>query len=331
MLDPVVLTGSLAEEPAAWRLLAEIPFGAREAQLGYVPARPDAYVGGVPPSFAVDGDGSIWILDYVKERVAHFTASGAYLGSAGRFPVGGPWRVRDVQLHDGSLIVLRGHIATAASAVTVLDGTEPGPMRGIRLGDDPVILYSLVPGTPSLTGELHGYALTPEHPAGSGPSGWVEVDPDVGSVTERRGVPLSGGNSMDIAWPLDARLQPVSQRLEVTFVAPDGSSVLPLRFRLVRRVGSAALQHRVTVWVQGAGPHGLATFLRILSSGRDEGLALGGWWYLHVSDDGSPLIWERLPEPGIPTEAQIRYLTTSPDGSVYLMLLGPWGARIYRR
>ena len=48
------------------------------------------------------------------------------------------------------------------------------------------------------------------------------------------------------------------------------------------------------------------------------------------ADDGSALVWERLPEPGIPTEAQTRFLTTAPDGSVYLMLLGPWGAGIYR-
>ncbi len=330
-LDPVVLTASLAERPAAWRLVTEIPFGSREAQLGYVPEASDAYVGGVPPSFAVDRDGSVWILDYVKGRVAHYAATGDYLGSLGRFPVGGVWRVRDLQVRDGSLVVLRGNILTAASAVTVFDGGDQRPMKEVTLGDEPAILYSLVPGTPTLTGELHGFGSTADHPAGSGPSGWVEVNPDLGSVRERAGVPLSGGNNMDIASPLDVHLRSLPDRLEVTFLADDGSSVLPLRFRLVRRVGSPVLRHSVAVWVQGARPHGLSASVRIVTSGRDEDLTLGGWWYLEVSDDGSALVWERLPDPGIPTEAQVRYLTTAPDGSVYLMLLGPRGARIYRR
>ncbi len=165
VLDPVVLTASLAEVPAAWRLVAEIPFGPRPEELGYVPEAADAYVGGVPPSFAVDRDGSIWILDAVKERLVHVSASGEYLGSVGRFPIEGAWRARDVQLLDGSLVVLRGHVATAATALTVVDRVgRQGPMRAIELDSEPVILYSIVPGAATLTGELHGYAATPEHP-----------------------------------------------------------------------------------------------------------------------------------------------------------------------
>jgi hypothetical protein len=57
----------------------------------------------------------------------------------------------------------------------------------------------------------------------------------------------------------------------------------------------------------------------------------GGRWILQVSDDGSPLVWERLPDSRIADEGQVRHLTVGPDGAVYLMVAGPNGETIYRR
>jgi hypothetical protein len=61
---------------------------------------------------------------------------------------------------------------------------------------------------------------------------------------------------------------------------------------------------------------------------RDVG---DGRWLLGVFDDGSPLIWERLPEQSLAPEWATRTLTATPDGAVYLMLAQPDGVSIYRR
>src|SRR5206468_13059415 len=57
-----------------------------------------------------------------------------------------------------------------------------------------------------------------------------------------------------------------------------------------------------------------------------------GTWYLQVSSDGHPLIWERVPEDG--GRKDIRHLRTfagGPDDAVYQMRIVRTGVQILRR
>lgn len=55
----------------------------------------------------------------------------------------------------------------------------------------------------------------------------------------------------------------------------------------------------------------------------------GSRWFLRMGR--SAVLWERLPDPGIPDEAQHRHIAAGLDGTVYLMVLTKEGAQIYRR
>jgi hypothetical protein len=50
-----------------------------------------------------------------------------------------------------------------------------------------------------------------------------------------------------------------------------------------------------------------------------------------VSDDGSPIVWERLPVGTLSDEWQERHVGVGPDGAIYLMLARPDGMEIVRR
>jgi len=77
------LTADLRERAPDWKRLAFIPFGRGEARLGHEvpPVHTDRPL--MPPSFAVARDGSFWILDVVKRRIAHYAPGGSYLGEVG--------------------------------------------------------------------------------------------------------------------------------------------------------------------------------------------------------------------------------------------------------
>src|SRR6266540_181903 len=62
---------------------------------------------------------------------------------------------------------------------------------------------------------------------------------------------------------------------------------------------------------------------------RDASRYGGGRWLLRLGR--SPVLWERLPNPGISDEAQGRYLALRPDGGIYLMVAKKGGMLILRR
>ena len=53
--------------------------------------------------------------------------------------------------------------------------------------------------------------------------------------------------------------------------------------------------------------------------------------FLELSDDGSPVIWERVPVPQIDDESVIRRLAVGPDHALYLMQVNAHEVSIYRR
>ena len=54
-------------------------------------------------------------------------------------------------------------------------------------------------------------------------------------------------------------------------------------------------------------------------------------WLLALFDDGTPLIWERLPDERLSDENLVRHITTGPDGSIYLVIPRRDGMYVYRR
>ena len=67
------------------------------------------------------------------------------------------------------------------------------------------------------------------------------------------------------------------------------------------------------------------------ASSKDARRYGGGRWFLELEDDGSPLVWERLPNVPLEDEDVVRHLAAGPDGSVYLMQVDRKGVSIYRR
>jgi hypothetical protein len=57
----------------------------------------------------------------------------------------------------------------------------------------------------------------------------------------------------------------------------------------------------------------------------------GGSWLLRYPTDGSPLVFERLPEPAMEDGYQARHLAVDDSGRVYLLLTLRGGMAIYRR
>ncbi|HVT64171.1 MAG TPA: hypothetical protein VHD81_03390 [Mycobacteriales bacterium] len=75
---------NFADPPERWRTVATFSYGERADQLGAPGgSRANGAAGGAepfPPAAIVVADDSLWVLDQVKHRVAHFTLSGRYLG-----------------------------------------------------------------------------------------------------------------------------------------------------------------------------------------------------------------------------------------------------------
>src|SRR5262249_59292 len=78
-LPPIELPPYLSERPGRWDPVTTIPFGADESSLLFQPEREAPTV--EPSSFAIAGDGTIWILDAGNARIAHYSRAGRFLGA----------------------------------------------------------------------------------------------------------------------------------------------------------------------------------------------------------------------------------------------------------
>ena len=67
----------------------------------------------------------------------------------------------------------------------------------------------------------------------------------------------------------------------------------------------------------------------MMSIGDGQGMPVGAW-YLEISAEGGPPVFEQLPGDGDIGNIR-RYLTVGPDGQVYWMRLLDDGLHIYKR
>src|SRR6266511_4370212 len=107
----LILTAELSERPARWQKLFFVPFGDLSSELGFKFFHES--VNSQPSSFSVAADGSVWIADRWKDRVAHYSSAGKFLGAVKvprpprRVSIGqNRSRIRDIVLSDDLLYAL---------------------------------------------------------------------------------------------------------------------------------------------------------------------------------------------------------------------------------
>lgn len=329
--ERLVLTADLSERPAKWRMVFFVPFGRRSAELGFRSFHES--VNSQPSSFAVAADGSFWIADRWKERLAHYTRTGKFLGAVrvARPPpdvsIGqSHGRIRDVVFAGGRLYAL----------------FDPSGGPIVRVGPDRAVEYlrpqlqsrslwvaEIFPTGGALTLLVGGFVNPERGFVDEGPLGYFRWLPPA-SPERLKGLPDGTGALIQlqrVASPSGS-----DQDFELRYVTLAGTFVQPFRVEL--RTGEPPAGRVLTAEV---GPGNLipteddVLCYVMLSPSRPEDARRygGGRWLLRLGR--SAVLWERLPDPGIPDEPQARHLAVGPDGVVYLMVAEKRGMRILQR
>jgi hypothetical protein len=319
-LPSVVLKARVFEPPRRWPPVFSVAFGARAGQLGSIlePGAPS-----FPKSFTVARDGSFWILDIVKGRLAHYSRRGKYLG----FLRGGlrfdsnHLTPKDVVFVDGRLYVLEAR-GIAPSAIREVRLGGRAHVTSLTQGGRDLILHEFVPNQSRLTASLYGvWDQRAQPPASSGKPGivWLEI-PGSGQLHRLPGYPVRDG------WISVA--ERAHDVIEVRHIRPSGATTTRrIKIEILTREGKR--RHALVGPIDSV-PLGnsLAVYLTLSS---DAG-GIGGRWYLQIAADGAVEAWEQLPYATIGDSSnQDRYMTAGPDGVVYYMLADQAGIEIFKR
>ncbi|HEX8099392.1 MAG TPA: hypothetical protein VF660_04215 [Actinomycetota bacterium] len=319
ILPALRLRADLSEAPARWRLLAKIPFGRSNNELGFYFDRRHGSLPLIPRSFAVAPDGSFWILDDVKGRLAHYSRRGVFVEAVPGLKLDrtSP-RPKDLVISDGRLSVLQERKARATLTTVNDDGSlssQPLTDAGRQLAVSK--LFS-APG--GLVGLVAGHA----DPLGTGPSGFAYL-PVHGRLRILRGLPVTEGVAVDLNAVAD-------QDLELTMSSSNAMATQPIHVDVVPDAKGRRIKGLVGPGIEARSAHGVGLYVRVTPAEPDEAHRLGdGAWYLRFATDHSPLLWERLPEASVSDEEQVRHLASDDRGRVYLMVPDEEGERIYVR
>jgi len=317
LLDPFLLTASLDDEPVTWPEVAFLPAGDSEGEIG---VQPCFHCGEqlLPSALAVDRDGSYWVADGFKARIAHFARDGSFI-EAFRAEIGSAVPnssgSADLAFVGDRLYVL---LEEGGSRVAPVGAGGPGEPIIVNNEGQGLDVQAVIPGQDELTVMISGA----ERLLG-GYWAFATVDPDTGQVTPSPGVRNSTGSYVDI--------QPLFDGPPGTFEIRwfhDGHAVVAaqeVRFQLVRR-GQDVKTSVGDTYVRTATQWGVAT---VMSIGDGQGIPVGAW-YLEIVPERPSFVFERLPGDGFIGDVR-RYLTVGPDGRVYWMRLLEDGLHIYRR
>jgi hypothetical protein len=316
-LDPLTLTASLDEEPVNWPEVAFLPAGDAEAEIG---VQPCFHCGEqlLPSALAVDSDGSFWVADSFKARIAHIARDGSFIEA---FPAEIGSAVQDSS-GSADLAFVRDRLY-----VLLEEGrSRVAPVEAGGLGEPILVnheghglhVQAVIPGQDELTVMISGA----ERLLG-GYWAFATVDTTTGQVTPSPGVRDSTGSYVDLQPLLDT---PPAD-FEIRWFQADRGlvAVQELRFELVR----GGEERRTTVgdtYVRTATHWGVAT---VMSIGGGQGLPVGNW-YLEIVPESPSIVFERLPGDGFIGDVR-RYLTVATDGQVYWMRLLEDGLHIYKR
>jgi hypothetical protein len=320
LLDPLVLDVDLFERPRRWQRVAFIPFGAAEDRLGFrhYPESVDS----LPASFQIADDGTLWIADRHKDRLAHFTLDGRYLGA---IPQAEPLaRIRDFVISDGTKIELVEGPTYDLREVAP-DGTTVAVAP--KLNGKLLALEFLYPASPGPVFLAEHYRIPPKGDIEPGPSGIWTSDPS-GTPTLLPGLPSGDDRWM---WVVDG---PSQNRYRFQQITPSTVTERPFRFRCRVRVAGriSYLPCLVGEYEQTPVNDGRDLLMMVqMSPSRpgDQDRFGGGRWLLRLG--ASPVIWERMPDRGRSDELQKRHIAVGPDGAIYEMRAMPDGMEILRR
>jgi hypothetical protein len=333
-LPGITLRADPSEPLRRWKEVLFVPFGKQAGQLGYEEfgeGRPT-----VPKSFAVDLDGSYWIVDKKKLRVAHYAPDGTYLGSAG--PLG--LTAVDVIANEDGVFVVEDFVTGELAQVR-----QDGSLRHFEVvvGERHLSVSDLFAPGPHLAVWPAGFTDAVNHP----PFGYAPVDPSTGQATLLPGLPAGPDRWLDFR-SRDVPDAPGDQDFELVYLdSPDAaaSTIQPVHVDLIARnlegsQGGAGKSIRAEV---GAGygvsaTTGAITRFVLVSPSRteDQRRYRGGRWLLGIGPGSGPVVWERLPDPVIADEGQRRFLATQAGAdpqtaALYLMVLERDGAHVFRR
>ena len=321
---PLTLLAALSEPPPGWKQAAFLPFGSGPAGLGAMWPSVHTTTPIVPPSFTVARDGSFWLLDLVKKRLAHYSPSGSYLGEVPGLPFGLHLpRARDIAFWGDRLIVLQEFDRAALLTPVRDDLRRLEASSWVRAEGRGLYLLQLYSTTGEPLAWIDGFSDL--ELLGTGPRGVADVDP--APVRVLPGAPVRSG-----AW-MDVRVTG-AQRMAVTFSTTEIASEQPIRLRVTggRPTSAPALTRQVAGMIESIEGSAVLVYVRLAPSGAHDAERYGsGRWLLRLASDGSPLVWERLPTPAINDNLQERHLATGPDGRVYLMVPDRRGEHIYAR
>jgi hypothetical protein len=281
-------------------------------------------------SFAVESNGSLWFIDARKNRLAHFSAGGAFLEEVpgvefNRFdPL-----PQDLAVVGDQVFFMRRAHQSWESLIDPVTGGRLGTAITAASRGGPIVVRNLLTSQSSLVGDVQGFAEGHGHELGErGPEGFGRIDASTGAVRFLPGAPLGDGVFMKIGFGYSP-----GGGLEVWTYRGPSLTVLPIKLRLVaeqgghrvRVPGGASIERGVVV------PHGIAVYFHVGPRNTSDAHFGDGRWVLEVFDDGRPIVWERVREPGLSDENLIRHLSATPDGTLYLMLPDRHGVAIYRR
>ena len=319
VLPALKLRADLSEAPARWRLLARIPFGRSKNELGFYFDRRHGALPLIPRSFAVAPDGSFWILDAVKGRLAHYSRSGVFIDAVPGLKVNrSSPRPKDLVISEGSLYVLeeqRGRATLTSVGANGSLSSKPLKHAGRWLAAS-----KLFPSVRGVVGLVAGYADS----LGIGPQGFAEL-PIREPVRILPGLPVTAGISVDLDAVGD-------QDVELALLSQDSVATQPIHVEVVAQSGGHRIEGLVGPGIEASFGNGVGVYVRITPAESDDAGRLGdGAWYLRFTTDRSPLLWERLPEASVSDEEQVRHLASDARGHVYLMVPDKEGERIYVR
>ena len=308
-LSAVSLFADSEERPVQWDTVFSADYGPDIAELGSIVAREQG-APNFPRSFAIDNDGSVWILDAVKHRIAHYSQQGVFAGS-----LDGGLRLDPHHLYPIDMAVIGRSVyvlleETLRQWVVVLSrGDVEGRTSLVHDGVNPLI-YEFVSSQPRLTGITLG-SWDGTDVSGDPGVAWFDV-PGSGRMHTLPGIPLVDG------WVL-CRADGGDLFLEYT--GQDGRiATQDVRVRLVRYEGASP--DRTVLSIADQVPVGDSIgLLLFVSSDLRSGNNYGGRWYLQLSSDGDVEVWERLADPMVDDSSQRRHISTDLSGDVYYMLV----------
>ncbi|MGH2555233.1 MAG: hypothetical protein ACRDHO_05900 [Actinomycetota bacterium] len=320
--EQIVLNVFLSEPVTPWRRVAFLRFGEARGELGVVTDPNRTPIPYIPRSFDIDPDGSIWILDVVKKRVAHFDRSGRFIGAIEGF------RFDRLSPHPRDLAVSSGHVhvleevgdRTANVVVASSDGMLVRRLIQDR-GKTVTVsyLFRLAGGVGAAVG---GYVEPAE---GLGPSGHARLVLEGGGrVQVLPGIPVASNS-----W-IQADFGDTDDVLGVLETVGGSATEQPIKLVVRPRPEASAIP---AVWggaVLVPIDQAIGIFARVSPVDPADAERYGGArWFMRVGRGA--LIFERLPDNEISDEELVRPIAAGPDGSPYLMLIRKKGVEILRR